>query len=160
MTINYEEMFKDLIRRHNALAEQRNLIDVEISKLKQAILATAPLLPEEQQKLVQKEIEEMEEQGAGLVEGIKSVFAAHRDEWLTASVVRDYLLATRFDFRHYKTNPLASIATTLKRMVPAYLETKTFPESGINYKRRTTLLERMANDEVEDALQKMTSKKK
>jgi hypothetical protein len=142
--IDYDAMFADLLKRHNALIYQRNEIDIEISKLKQLILATAPLLPDHKQKMIQAEIEQMEEEGAGLLEAIKLVFSSHKDEWLTASEVRDYLMGMGFDFRQYKTNPLASIATTLKRMVPTYLEAKTSAQTGANYKRRETAFERIS----------------
>jgi hypothetical protein len=143
-TINYDAMFADLLRRHNALILQRNEIDIEISKLKQLILATAPLLPEHKQKMIQTEIEELEEQSASLLDAIKLVFSARKEEWLTASEVRDYLMEMGIDFRQYKTNPLASIATTLKRMVPTYLESKTSVQTGTNYKRRKTIGDRIA----------------
>ena len=45
--------------------------------------------------------------------------------WLTPVQIRDRLKDMGFPFENYKANPLASIHTTLKRMVPAEMEVKT-----------------------------------
>src|SRR5215831_18974497 len=115
-------MFSDLVARHDDLTQQRSAIDLEIAKLKQLILATFPLLPEEKQNMFQAEIEMMEEDSGGLQNAIKLVFRTHKGEWLTASQVRDYLTATGFDLTQYRANPLASITTTLRRMVGGKIE--------------------------------------
>ena len=41
-----------------------------------------------------------------------------KDAWLTPVEIRDALKRMGFPFENYKANPLASIHTTLKRMVP------------------------------------------
>src|SRR5689334_17150436 len=45
--------------------------------------------------------------------------------WLTPVKIRDALKSFGYPFENYKANPLASIHTTLKRMVPAEMESKT-----------------------------------
>jgi hypothetical protein len=45
-------------------------------------------------------------------------------EWLTPIQVRDYLSSIGCNFEKYKANPLASIHTTLRRMVPNEMECK------------------------------------
>jgi hypothetical protein len=47
------------------------------------------------------------------------------DAWFTPVEIRDALKRMGFPFENYKANPLASIHTTLKRMVPAEMEVKT-----------------------------------
>ena len=142
-SIDYYAMFSDLVKRHNELAQRRNDIDLEVAKLKQLILATFPLLPEEKQELFQSEIEQMEEQSAGLLNAIKLVFSTHKGEWLTPSQVREYLSAMGFDLTQYRANPLASIATTLRRMVPGQLESKNSADGQVMYQRRLTLLDQL-----------------
>lgn len=141
-TIDYHAMFSDLVKRCNELTQRRNEIDGEVTKLKQLILATFPLLPDDKQAIYQTEIEQLEEESGGLLSAIKLVFSAHKGEWLTPSNVRDYLRSMGFDLTQYRANPLASIGTTLKRMVPEHLES-TPSGSGTLYRRRITLLERM-----------------
>jgi hypothetical protein len=141
--IDYYKMFGDLIMRCSDLVQQRDQLEMELAKLRQLIIATFPLLPESKQKLYQSEIDAMDkESGLGLLEAIKLVFSMHKGDWLTVSKVRDYLEEMGFDFRHYRTNPLASIGTTLKRMVPTTLESRD-SGSGTLYQRRKTIGDRM-----------------
>lgn len=48
--------------------------------------------------------------------------------WLTPVEIRDRLKNMGFPFDNYKANPLASIHTTLKRMVPGEMEVKTLKD--------------------------------
>lgn len=142
-SIDYYVMFSDLVKRHTELSKRRNDIDLEIAKLKQLILATFPLLPAEKQEIFQKEIEELEEQSAGLLNAIKLVFSNRKGEWLSAVNVREHLNTMGFDLTQYRANPLASITTTLKRMVPGHLESHTAGDGQVFYKRRLTLLDQL-----------------
>jgi len=148
-SIDYYSMFSELVTRHNQLAQQRNEIDREVTKLKQLILATFPLLPADKQALFQAEIEEMEEQTGGLLNAIKLVFSAHKGEWLTPTQVRDCLAAMGFNLTQYRANPLASIGTTLRRMVPSQLDSKTSQDGQVVYQRRLTLLDQMGRANLE-----------
>jgi len=141
--IDYYKLFCTLVDHWAELTHKRDLIDGEVAKVKQLIVATFTLLPEEKQHLFQAEIDAIDEQPAGLLDAIKLVFSAHKGVWLTVSQVRDYLLEMGLDFRHYRANPLASIGTTLKRMAPTQLETTT-SGSGTLYRRRKTLGDRVA----------------
>ena len=60
----------------------------------------------------------------GLTTAIRRAFSAGQD-WLTPTEIRDYLKNIGFNFERYKANPLASIHTTLRRMVPHEVESKT-----------------------------------
>jgi hypothetical protein len=148
-SINYYSMFAELVTRHTQLVQQRNEIDSEVTKLKQLILATLPLLPEDKQSLFQAEIEKMEEQSGGLLSAIRLVFSAHKGEWLTPTEVRDHLTAMGFNLTQYRANPLASIGTTLRRMVPSQLDSKTSPDGQVLYQRRLTLLDQMGRAHLE-----------
>jgi hypothetical protein len=140
--IDYYQLFCTLVDRWAELTQKRDQIDVEVSKVRQLIVATFSLLPQEKQRVFQAEIDAIDEP-AGLMDAIKLVFAGHKGEWLTVSNVRDYLLEMGFDFGHYRANPLASIGTTLKRMAATQLETTT-SGSGSVYRRRKTLGDRVA----------------
>lgn len=147
--IDYVKMLGELLSRRLQLSQQRNEIEVELVKVRQLILAIYPLLPDgKQKKNYEQAIEQVEAENSGLQDAIKLVFSAHKDEWLTASNVRDYLIEMGFDLRHYQANPLASIGTTLRRMAPGYLESKTSVESGALYKRRLTFLDQMGRAEL------------
>jgi hypothetical protein len=57
--------------------------------------------------------------------------------WLTPVEIRDALKRMGFPFENYKANPLASIHTTLKRMVPAEMETKTLADGQKVYRLKS-----------------------
>jgi len=62
---------------------------------------------------------------------------AERKEWFTPVEIRDALKRMGFPFENYKANPLASIHTTLKRMVPAEMEVKTLKDGQKAYRLKS-----------------------
>jgi hypothetical protein len=59
------------------------------------------------------------------------------DKWLTPVEIRDALKRLGFPFENYKANPLASIHTTLKRMVPAEMDVKTLKDGQKVYRLKS-----------------------
>jgi len=59
-----------------------------------------------------------------------------KQDWMSPVEVRKALLAAGFDFSNYSSNPLSSIHTTLKRMVPDELLTET-RDDGQVYRWKT-----------------------
>ncbi len=140
--INYDEMFRGLLKRCKYLSDQRDEIDLEVAKLAQLITTIFPLINEQWQGMFQKEFAELQEQSNSLMEAVRLFFSKHREDWYSTSQVLDGLLDIGFDFRHYQSNPKASIATTMKRMVPTFLEAKEDDEgTGVTYRRKATLLD-------------------
>ena len=73
-------------------------------------------------------------------EGSKSETSAAgsaKDAWFTPVEIRDALKRMGFPFENYKANPLASIHTTLKRMVPAEMEVKTLKSGEKAYRLKS-----------------------
>ena len=101
-------------------------------------------------------MENIDADSGGLQDAIKLVFSEHQGEWLTASNVRDCLTQMGFDLRHYQANPLASIGTTLKRMAPAYLESKTSESGPTLYKRPAIMQNAVAARVLAEAERKVT----
>jgi len=62
---------------------------------------------------------------------------SEKDAWLTPVEIRDALKRMGFPFENYKANPLASIHTTLKRMVPAEMEVKTLKDGQKAYRLKS-----------------------
>jgi hypothetical protein len=123
--IDYWKMFADLMERRSQLTRRRDEAEIELARMKPLIMSVFPLLSEDQQEANQQAIDDMEAESAGLQDAIKLVFSANKGEWLTVGNVRGHLAQTGFDFRRYKANPLASIGTTMRRMVATgYLESK------------------------------------
>lgn len=62
---------------------------------------------------------------------------SEKDAWFTPVEIRDALKRMGFPFENYKANPLASIHTTLKRMVPAEMEVKTLKDGQKAYRLKS-----------------------
>jgi hypothetical protein len=57
-----------------------------------------------------------------------------KQDWMTPVEIRDALLAAGFDFSNYTSNPLSSIHTTIKRMVPDEVATANHHGRGQVYR--------------------------
>jgi hypothetical protein len=66
-----------------------------------------------------------------------SATGSAKDAWFTPVEIRDALKHMGFPFENYKANPLASIHTTLKRMVPAEMEVKTLKDGQKAYRLKS-----------------------
>ena len=120
---DYLKLLESSIEKMDELTWQREQLDIEIGKLQQFIHATVNLLPDEATKKFQARLAEMQKESemasAGLTDAIRTVLQTRFPEWLTVTNVRDVLVSARFDFSSYKSNPLAAISTTLRRLAKA-----------------------------------------
>ena len=65
-----------------------------------------------------------------------------KEDWMSPIDVREALYAAGFDFSGYTSNPLSSIHTALKRMVPEELEAETRPDGQVyRWKNRVVEVE-------------------
>jgi hypothetical protein len=145
MAINYMQMLLDLMEERQKWLNQRDESIREISRLSELVRATMNMIPAEQIARYEPMFERLENRPAGLSMAIRACFTAGAaglagsagKEWLTPVEVRDALKRMGFPFENYKANPLASIHTTLKRMVPSELETKTLKDGQKVYRLKT-----------------------
>lgn len=124
MSIDYALMLKQLAEEQEIWIRKRDEALRELSRLSELIRATIKMLSPEQRSKCDALLERIDRRPAGLTTTIRLCFTAGKD-WLTPVEIRDMLKATGFNFESYKANPLASIHTTLKRMVPHEVECKT-----------------------------------
>lgn len=126
MPIDYLKMLQELVRERENWVRQRDDAMREISRLSDLIRSTIKMLPERQRSKCDAVFERIDNRPAGLTTAIRLCFSAGKDraakEWLTPVEIRDYLNQCGFNFENYRANPLASIHTTLKRMVPHEVE--------------------------------------
>jgi hypothetical protein len=61
-----------------------------------------------------------------LTEAVRDTLYQSPKQWFTVAECRDRLQASGFDFSGYASNPLASISTTLARLVPKDAEKRQF----------------------------------
>ncbi len=118
-TTDYSKLVEKEFYKLEKLQRQRDDLEVEIAKSKQFIAATANMLDDEERENVLRAmavVEKVEKIAqAGLTDAIRSVLKKNFKTWLTVTQVRDQLKSAGFDFSTYKSSPLASISTTLKR---------------------------------------------
>ncbi|MGA2716245.1 MAG: hypothetical protein ABSG41_24375 [Bryobacteraceae bacterium] len=129
-----------LQQREVVLAEEKKItsrreeLDRQISGLQQSLqglslYATAGDKPVEATVNYDETIAKLMQRGRGITSGLSPsgertktlieccrTILSHKAGWMSALDVRQALHAARFDFSEYKSNPLSSIHTTLKRI--------------------------------------------
>lgn len=118
---HYEQLIRDSIRRFSELQQQRDKIDGELAKLKQFLYATLNMVPDERRSKWEKEIDGSVSKAwastASLAASIRRIFKEKPHMVYSVGRIREQLMERGFDFSGYKSNPLSSISTTLRRMV-------------------------------------------
>jgi len=125
MAIDYVQLLRDLVEERESWARKRDDAERELSRRSELIRSTIKMLSPEQRSKCDCEIllERIDNRPPGLTTVIRGAFGAGK-EWLTPIEIRDCLKSGGFNFEKYKANPLASIHTTLRRMVPHEVECK------------------------------------
>jgi len=124
MSIDYMQMLRALAEEREVWLRKRDEAMRELSRLSELIRSTIKMLTPVQRAKCDALLERIDRRPAGLTTSIRLCFTAGK-EWLTPVEIRDMLVGMGFRFEMYKANPLASIHTTLKRMVPHEVECKT-----------------------------------
>jgi hypothetical protein len=125
MPIDYVQLLRELMKDRESWARKRDDADREFSRLSDLIRSTVKMLsPEERDQCVGDLIEHFDHvYSPGLTNLVRGAFGSGK-EWLTPTQIRAYLGSIGFNFEKYKANPMASIHTTLRRMVPNEVECK------------------------------------
>src|SRR5438876_9323498 len=145
---DYLRMLGSSIKKLDELNWQREQLDMETTKLRQWIQATVNLLPDETTVKFQARLAEMEKEheiaSAGLTDAIRATLQLNYPKWLTVANVRDLLIARGFDFSSYKSNPLAAISTTLRRLAKSEENIEAAEIDGVNAYRMPTAVVKLA----------------
>jgi hypothetical protein len=136
MALDYYKIFVEMGERHIELTKQQKTVEVELAKLTETIQHIFKMLTPAQQRKAQKVIERIEGPKGGLKQGVVMALRASSNDWLTPPQIRDYLKNIGFAFGTSGSGGLASIGTTLKRMVPEEVEAKTVNGGQMAYKLR------------------------
>ncbi len=113
MPLDNKELAENLLTEMRDLVGRRQMIDLRLGLINQALRTLSRLLPERQQE-IQKALKEYRRKPAGLTEAISRLLY-HVAGALTANEVRAQLEREGFDLSEY-TQPLAVIFTTLRRL--------------------------------------------
>lgn len=131
--MNYLQLLTDLVREHERCLERRLEADRELGRLATLIRSTIRMLPPEHQSRGEHILDRLENRPVGLTAMIR--LSLSDGNWHTPREIRDALVAGGW-FAAYKSDPLPSVHTTLKRMMPETVESKSDPVQGRVYRLR------------------------
>lgn len=118
---HYEQIIRESLRRFRELHNQREQADIELIKLKQFLYATLEMVDADRRSKWEENINGIVSSAlpktAPLAESIRKVFQENPNMVYSVGSIREKLTERGFDFSRYKSNPLSSISTTLRRMV-------------------------------------------
>lgn len=111
------------------LESKRQEIELELEQKLQFIRATFNMLSEEDKPVFAELVSSFSLQPGGITLAVRRILQDNAGEWFTATLMRDKLAETGFDFSNYKANPLASVHAVLKRCKPE--ETESVKMDGV-----------------------------
>jgi len=143
MSINYFRIFTDAMNHRADLIGKRDALEIEIGQVTQLVRATYPMLRPNEQAIVAKAMERIEEESPGLKAAVRIILGTAKGEWLTPPQLRDRIRDSGIPV-DLGVNPLASLGTTLKRLPTSEVETTILENGQVAYRKRPTFGERVA----------------
>lgn len=123
---DYTAVLADTLSKLGKIGSEVERLEIEAAKLRQFFSATLNMLPDSERtgwiELFQNLTELAKANEKSLKDAIHNVLRQAYPTYLTAANVRDRLQAAGFDFSYYKSNPLASVSTTLRRFSDSEVE--------------------------------------
>lgn len=143
---DYEVVLNDTLAKMSGVNREIERLEIEAAKLRQFFTATLNMLPDNARSEYVALFREMGETAAAretsLKRAIHHVLLDAYPQYLTVAEVRDRLGATAFDFSDYKSSPLASISTTLRRAKSQEIES-TQIENVTAFRMRKNYIDRI-----------------
>jgi hypothetical protein len=135
---DYEVVVKTSLQRFRELYRKREDIDVELAKLRQFLYAALNMIPDQEkikwERHINAAVNKATAHVVSLAGAIRKIYEEHPNRGWAVGGIRELLIEAGFDFSSYKSNPLSSISTTLRRMVETgELQTKTDAEGTTVY---------------------------
>jgi len=142
MTSNeYRPVLDRAMARYSELQKQKLDLEAEEEKTIQFIFATINMLTDDERLeylgYLQEWSKSYQKGQESLADAIRETIYSAPKQWFTVAQVRDRLINSGFDFSKYQSNPLASVSTTLKRLLPKDAETHTVDGVTV-YRARNT----------------------
>ena len=130
-SMDYLQLLDDLVREYDGGLRRRLDADRELTRLDALIRSTVRMLAPEHQTRGEHVLDHIESRPVGLTTMIR--LALSDGDWQTPRQIRDALVQGGW-FAAYKSDPLPSIHTTLKRMMPETVESKAGRDGGRLYR--------------------------
>ena len=137
--MDYSQLFAQLAEECESVLRRRHEAYAELSRLASLIRTIVSMLRPQEQSRAEQLLERLENRPAGVTALVRLALA--NGEWQTTRQIRDFLVRAGW-FAAYKSNPLASIQTTLRRLTPSTVEAKTSGGTSLYRLKRGGPLER------------------
>jgi hypothetical protein len=153
---NVREELRAAIDQLTSLLDKKERIEVDIAKQRRKVAAWQELCAAEddEEMPTPPQLESLLDLG-GLTDAVKTVLRGSRKEWLNTTEIMNGLRELGFPLDKYKA-PMASITTTVNRLVPSEVSIHRLPNPGGNeYKwvGPTSFLDHLAEGLVQGAAQ-------
>lgn len=129
--IDYLKHFEQLLGEIKRLRDERDALNFTLLRLTSLVKVTASMFPEagrDVREATEGFIKRLNKESVGLTEAVHMVLRNSPGEKFTPPMIRKELERNNFPFADYRSNPLASINSTLKRL-HAYGSLMLFPGS-------------------------------
>jgi hypothetical protein len=116
--INYAEVMDQALSDLENLIRERNRMDMEIAKLRETVRVLSTMVKENEEQIHRRSaiLGWASLNTPNLTDSVRAVLRGAREQGMTAIETRDKLQSAGFDFSSFS-NPLASVHTTLKRLI-------------------------------------------
>jgi hypothetical protein len=131
----HDDTLKLLRKQLEQLLAQREILDRQISGIKQSIAGLALYKGETSLSGSDRRgAFEKVEDPVGITQAIRDVLRFAPSMQMTAMTIRDQLVARGFNFSHYSSNPLSAINSILKRLEGIEAKKSIGPDGKAYYK--------------------------
>ena len=117
--INYLNHLEQLLHDINRLRVQRDSVNLDIFKVIRLIEMTASMIPEgeEAREASKHLVSRLLKESIGITDAVQTVLRMKTRKPFTPVEIREALAKSGFPFETYKSNPLTSINSVLKRLL-------------------------------------------
>jgi hypothetical protein len=155
---DYQKIADDHLAKLVALRDEQIRIEKEIKHTREMIRAAVNMLPDEQRGPYIAEVAHQGLQQMGLTMCVRDILQ-NTDGFITPVQIREKLENNEYDFSAYKSNPLSSIHSILKRFKPSQVQTNTFPDGTTGYRWKKKKM-KLTQAQLHDAIKGLDSAKK
>lgn len=129
----YRQIVEDHVEKLRKLRDERLRIEREIKSVRELLRAAVNLMPEDEKGPFLHELAKTQIEQMSLTEEIRKLLQSE-NRYLTAPEIKEKLEMKGYDFSAYKSNPLSSVHSILKRFKPSDIEVMHWTTGTANYR--------------------------
>jgi hypothetical protein len=129
----YQQIVVEHVEKLRRLRDEQARIEQQIKSVRDLLKAALNLMPEEEKGPFMQEMGTVVFERVGLTQAIRNLMQG-RDSFLTPPEIKDMLEINGYDFSEYKSNPLSSIHSILKRFKRSEMEVRHWATGTPSYR--------------------------